>query len=129
MMRKNLVMLFFVVLCSPATALSFDDAGYCEGMQKLQMKVNADSGAMLDAYTRNDGVSVLCNTKVVEFKKSLLTNSTDLREGWQERKASQWDKIYCEMPALEAIKSGWTIGFSLVTKDGVRFWHKAECKG
>ena len=83
---------------------------------------------MVDPVTRNDGMAVLCNTKVVEYKKSMIVDFSMLRDGWKERKQKQWNSIYCDGSHWQKlIDDGWTVSTTLISKSGERFWFKAEC--
>ena len=129
-MRALSVATIAVVLSNgPAVAEElFDSDEFCRQITLLQGQSQPDVGQMLDDITRNNGIAVLCGLKVVELKKFLVVSSSDLRDGWQERKARQWDQIYCaDGPFREAIANGWTIAMQTTTEDGARFWHKAGC--
>ncbi len=117
------------VLLSPSSyAAEFSDKEFCKAMTDLMTNINKDAGQMVDATTRNDGGAVLCNSKIVDYKKFLKAPSTAMREGWKERKNAQWNEIYCKGPFLDAIRNGWTISTTLTTIDGDRTWIKANCK-
>lgn len=122
----------FIFLCmllfiQTAQASNFSNDTFCIDMEKFQSNGISDLGKMVDKYTRNDGMTVLCGNKIVEFKKFLKMPSGSLKEGWEERKTKQWNVIYCEDPFLQAIKNGWTIALNLTTSDGIRTWIKASC--
>lgn len=123
----SLVIFFLQLNSFPAIAAGFDDAVFCSEAEAFKEKGEVDVGKMVDKFTRNDGMAVLCGIKTIEFKKFLFANESEMRVGWQERKAAQWDAIYCEGANLEAIKNGWTIATSFIAKDGKRFWHAATC--
>ncbi len=126
--KISLVLLLLGLMSFQAFAAEFDDAAFCKQMEAFKANGEVDVGKMVDKYTRNDGIAVLCGNKIVDFKKFMFANQNDMREGWQDRKAAQWNSIYCEGEWLEAINNGWTVALTLVTQDGKRFWHKATCK-
>jgi hypothetical protein len=39
---------------------------------------------MLGTVTRNDGMSVLCETKIIDFEKFLNIDPSALRDGWRQ---------------------------------------------
>lgn len=115
-----------VLLACPANA--FDEAVFCATLKQVAKKTNAEGPVMLDAFTRLDGVSVLCATRIVDFKKFVTQPTPSLREGWENRKQDQWNSIYCDDPSTrEAIANGWTIAQTTIFVDGSRHWMKAIC--
>ena len=127
MIFQLLSFLLLLLVPAMASAAEFDDESFCNVMMEQQKKINADAGQMVDAVTRNDGVAVLCSTKIIDFKKFMASDSSKMREGWQDRKAKQWNEIYCNGVFLDAINNGWTVAFTLIFQDGNRFWYKANC--
>lgn len=121
--------IFFIALVLYSNlANAFDDKAFCEELTQFKKAGEQDIGQMIDKYTRNDGMTLLCGNKIVEFKKFIVTESSAFREGWKERKAKQWNEIYCKELWLDAIKGRWTVAVQIITLDGERFWHKATCK-
>ena len=123
----SFAVVFLRLTSFPAIAANFNDAVFCSEAEVFKKNGEVDVGKMVDGFTRNDGMAVLCGNKTIEFKKFLYANESEMRVGWKERKATQWDAIYCESAYREAIKNGWTIAVSFITKDGKRFWHAATC--
>lgn len=124
------VAIVLISLSSPLYSSSFDDESFCMTLESFKADLDKDTGKMVDKYTRNDGMALLCGGKIVEYKKFLFVDASDMRSGWQSRKEQQWNDLYCndEKVWLDAINNGWTVAFSIITQDGKRFWHKAECK-
>jgi len=69
---------------------------FCVALEQFADKANKDAGSMLDTITRNDGMSVLRETKIIDFKKLLNIDPSALRDGWQQRKQQQWNDIYLD---------------------------------
>ncbi|MFT5446557.1 MAG: hypothetical protein ACI9DC_001726 [Gammaproteobacteria bacterium] len=118
--------LTFALTVSPV-AIS-QDIGACTELRPIVDTINKDAGAMVDGWTQNLGAALLCNSKVIDFKKKLITPFSMLNPGWQGRKQKQWDQIYCNDKEWRAlISAGWTVAHTLVSSVGERFYMKAEC--
>jgi hypothetical protein len=110
-------------------ASAFDHQSFCKNLREFAVTSNQDAGSMLDAVTRHDGMAVLCNAKIVDFKKFILVNVSEFRDGWRERKQFQWNNTYCTNEAFRpAIDAGWTIASTVTFKDGSRYFLKAVCR-
>jgi hypothetical protein len=119
----------WVFVALPVRAIAFDDGDFCKAFQQIAVDLNKRAGKMIDSMTRHDSMAVLCDSKVANFKKTLLVPTTQLREGWQYRMQQHWTQIYCADPIWsEAIRSGWTISTTLTTDDGARHYITAECR-
>ncbi|SRR6266404_6924656 len=117
----------FALLITSAKA-QFADKEFCDPMRQFADKANKDAGSMLDSITRNDGMAVLCSSKIVDFKKFLNVDDSSFRDGWVQRKQQQWNEIYCKDNYwLKAIAAGWTVAQTMTFVNGKRYWMKAEC--
>ena len=122
-----MVVAWFLILAVPAS--SFDDDLICQDFQDAADTMNKDRGKMVDVITRTDGVTVLCGVKILQFKKFLFTSPKALRPGWQARKQSQWNDLYCQGDFRRIIlENGWTVSQEWIFEDGARFLMKAECE-
>jgi hypothetical protein len=118
-----------LIFAHPLGAQQFTDGQFCDWMKEIAAKSNKDAGAKVDAMTTNLGMAVLCNMKVIDFKKRLDVPMSNLAAGWEERKQSQWNEIYCNNIAFaQAIAAGWTISLTLTSVDGKRHYMEAKCK-
>ena len=129
---RNFTILLISAICIGGISVrsqQFDDTAFCETMHKFAANANKDAGSLVDAHTRNDGMAVLCATKVVDFKKFIDVPQDAMRPGWKDRKSDQWRNIYCNDPFWRsAIQNGWTVATTIVTVDGDRTWIEAVCK-
>ena len=97
-------------------------------MQETAVGLNKDIGAKLDRITTNQGMSVLCNTKIVTYRKSISVPISSMPENWVQRTQMQWNQIYCENIAYgPAIKSGWKIAMTMVDVNGRMQQFVAHC--
>jgi hypothetical protein len=109
------------VWASPARA--FDDAQFCVAVKEVIRSATSDVGTWTDRMTRNDGVEIGCDRKVVHFKRYYSAPASALREGWRERQAASWESAYCKRSIWrEAIANGWVISVTLTTVTGERVW-------
>jgi hypothetical protein len=117
-----------VILTPQAPALSFDDGEFCVAAQQLALAANNDVDLWLDRVTRNDGVSVSCEKRLVEFKRSVRGTGTSLDQSWRERKGGEWNDTHCHNRIWsEAILNGWNIAASFTASDGARVTIRAHC--
>ncbi len=80
-------------------------------------------GTWIDRSTRNDGVEIFCNRKMVHFKRYSSIPASGLREAWRERKVQEWESSHCTKPMWrEAIQNGWIISTTVTTITGERVW-------
>ena len=128
-MALALVVGSLVLPCpSVAEAETFTDAIFCRWMQDFATQANKDAGTKVDAVTTHEGLAVLCNMKLVDFKKRLEVPFTAMKAGWDGRKQAQWNQIYCTDPGfMQAIKSGWRISSTMTDVEGNRHYMEATC--
>jgi hypothetical protein len=81
-----------VVIISAAlgSALAFDHKEFCVAVTQLALAADKDIGLWIDRVTRNGGIAVSCDRKLVEFKHFTYASSASLNEAWKERNAGQW---------------------------------------
>jgi hypothetical protein len=117
-----------LVLPMSAAETQFNDKAFCDVIKQFAEKANKDTGSMLDPVTRSDGMAVMCETKIVDFKKFLIVDDSNLRDGWLQ-KQQQWNDIYCKDNGWsKAIANGWTVTQTLTSVNGKRYSIKAECR-
>lgn len=106
----------------------FDEARFCATIEEISQRARADVGKMIDAYTRQDGIYVSCGLRHVEFKKTVLVNSSAFAPIFEaSTKKQQWNSIYCTGEFRPAIDNGWAIAMTIITEDGAVFTHAATC--
>jgi hypothetical protein len=111
----------FAVWASPA--LAFDDAQFCVAAKEYIRSATGDVGTWTDRVTRNDGVEIGCDKKVVHFKRHYGAPASALREGWRERQAENWESAYCRRSIWrEAVDNGWVVSATVTTVTGERVW-------
>ena len=111
-------------------AFALDDASVCADLRARVEIANSDGPLWTDHMTRFDGVVVHCGFRVIEFKHFLDAAPSDLRDGWQGRKQSQWNSIYCSDAQMrEIIEMGWTVTDVITFASGERFRLVADCTG
>jgi hypothetical protein len=112
-----------------ALALAFDDREFCVAAEQFALAANKDIGVWIDRVTRNAGMVVSCNTKMVEFKRFTYAPPASMSGSWKERKAEEWNARHCNSPIwTEAIRNGWKIVLSLTAADGGHVSLTARCR-
>jgi hypothetical protein len=95
---------------APVGAQQFPDALFCQVMEETAAKSNKDTGSKVDAVATHMGIAVLCNMKVVDFKKHIDVPFGSFEAGWEDRRQAQWNQIYCNnLGFSQAIANGWRI--------------------
>lgn len=104
-------------------ARSFDNTQFCQAVTEFVRAATPDVGTWLDRSTRNDGVEIICNRKLVHFKRYSSTPGSALRDTWKENKTQEWQGAYCTKPMWrDAIDNGWSISATITTVTGERVW-------
>jgi hypothetical protein len=107
----------------PCPARAFDDAQFCVAVREFIRSAIGDVGTWTDRVTRNDGVEIGCERRVVHFKRHYGAPASALREGWRERQAARWESATCRRSIWrEAIDNGWVVSVTLTTVTGERVW-------
>jgi hypothetical protein len=125
----TLVLRTTAILIPLTPVCALDDKEFCVAAKQIATAVDKDIGIWIDRVTRNAGVTVSCDKKVVEFKRFLYVPAASLNEAWQERKAAEWNTTHCSSPLWqEAIRSGWKISVSFWVADGSHVSLHARCQ-
>jgi hypothetical protein len=102
---------------------AFEDAQFCVAVKEFVRSVAGDVGTWTDRLTRNDGVEIGCETKVVHFKRYYSAPASALREGWRQRQAANWESAYCKRSIWrEGVDNGWVVSATVTTVTGERLW-------
>ena len=111
-----------------APALAFDDTQFCVAAKQVAIAADKDVGIWIDRNTRNAGMAVNCNRKVVEFTRFAYIASASMSDHWKTLKALDWNATQCKSVLWrEAIDNGWTVILHVATADGGRATFKARC--
>jgi hypothetical protein len=111
------LILGWVAFHDPARA--FSDADFCSAAKQLAIAAEQDVGHWLDRTTRNGGVGVWCDRKLVHFKRFTYASSASMNNDWKARKTAEWNAAQCDSPLwAEAIQQGWKIELSVTSSDG-----------
>jgi hypothetical protein len=118
-----------VLICASTPTLAFDDKSFCVAVQQLAIAAEKDIGIWVDRVTRNAGMHVLCDRKVVESTRFTYLPSSSMTEQWKAAKASEWNASQCSSALWrEAIGNGWTVLLYVASADGGRATLKAQCQ-
>ncbi len=109
---------------------AFDNAQFCQALGQFTRAVTRDIGNWINRTTRNDGVEVFCDRKLVHFKRYASTPGSGLREAWRESKTEEWRSITCTNAMWrEAVDNGWIISETVTTKTGEKVWFACQPGG
>ena len=112
-----------------APALAFDDKDFCVTAQQLAVAADRDVGVWVDRMTRNAGMIVSCDRKVIEFVRFTYTPTVAMDGVWKERKTAEWNGTHCASRLwTQAIRNEWKIALSLTAYDGGHISLNAQCK-
>ena len=115
-------------LMALAPALAFDDREFCVAAEQFALAQTKDIGLWIDRTTRNAGMGVSCDMKVVEFKRFIYAPSASMTESWKERKAAEWNATHCHNPIWnDAIRNGWKVALTVTAADGSHVSLAAQC--
>jgi hypothetical protein len=118
-----------IALVTLAPALAFDDQQFCVAARQLAIAADKDIGLWIDRVTRNAGMVVACDRRVVEFTRFAYIASASMTDQWKTARGAEWDVAQCSSRIWrEAIDSGWTIVLNVATADGGRATFKAQCR-
>jgi hypothetical protein len=120
-----------VAILSPvlAQASAFDDREFCLAAQQLSMAAETDVGLWIDRVTRNAGMFVSCDRRMIEFKRFTYASSASMTDAWKERQAAEWNATHCNnMVWSDAIRGGWQIVLNTTAADGGSALVIARCK-
>jgi hypothetical protein len=115
--------LALLAAAAAARAQAFDSTQFCLAVRETTRYAEGDVGTWTDRVTRNDGVEVACDRKLVHFKRYYSAPASALRDAWKERKAQEWENAYCKRPIWrEAVDNGWIVSSTVTTVTGERLW-------
>jgi hypothetical protein len=124
-----LAMIVASVVALGGPAVAFDDTDFCVAVKQLAAAADGDVGVWVDRKTRNAGVAVACDRKLVEFRRFTYSPSSSLDGAWKAGKAAEWNGTYCASPLwAQAIRNNWKIALSVTAVDGGHVLLHAECK-
>jgi uncharacterized protein with NRDE domain len=104
------------------SAHAFEDSQFCLAIREMTRSA-ADVGTWQDRVTRNDGIEISCERKLVHFKRYYSVSAGALQGPWKERKAQEWEGATCNRSLWrEAIDNGWIISATLTMVTGERLW-------
>ena len=121
--------LLLAAIPNPA-AIAFDDTQFCQAVAQLVRASSGDVGTWIDRYTRNDGVELSCNRKLVHFKRYSRARASAQRPEWREARTEEWRSAYCAKPIWrESVDNGWVVSTTLTTAAGTRLWLSCQKGG
>ena len=85
-------------------------------------------GTWIDRTTRNDGIEVFCDRKIVHFKRTSTARS--LQDSWKDARTDEWRSAYCTSATWrEAIQNGWLVSATVTTASGANVWFACQRDG
>jgi hypothetical protein len=123
--RLQLLICAFIALAGAtgARAQSFDNTQFCLAVREITRYAQGDVGTWTDRVTRNDGVEVVCERKLVHFKRYFKAPSGALRDTWKETRTQDWESTYCQRPIWrQAVDNGWIVSATVTTSTGEKLW-------
>jgi hypothetical protein len=112
----------------PLPVQAFSDADFCSAAKQLAAAAEQDVGVWLDRVTRNGGMGVWCDRKIVEFKRFTYATTASMTNEWKARKLAEWNSSQCGGALwAEAIRQGWKIQLSVTAADGGQATFAAKC--
>ena len=107
---------------------AFDDKGFCVAAKQLEIAAAKDVGIWVDRVTRNAGMKVVCDRKMIEFSRFTYIESSSMTENWKAAKSSEWNASHCSSTLWsDAIANGWIVLLNISSADGGRASFKAQC--
>jgi hypothetical protein len=111
-------------------AAAFDNTQFCQAMTLFARTTARDTGTWLNRTTRNDGVELFCDRKLVHFKRYANTPGSGLREAWREARTDEWRSSTCSNSTWrEAVENGWLISTTITTVTGEKVWFACQPGG
>ena len=104
-----------------AQAQTFSDEEFCRALTEDAATVNRRNPSWIDATIRNDGMTVFCLQKTIEYRLYMTVDPSALTEDWALRRALFWNKKNCREPMLMAIRGGWQIVEILQLRKSLRY--------
>jgi hypothetical protein len=118
--------LLLMVGATPVSAL--DDGDYCVLAQQLALAAEKDIGIWIDRSTRNAGMQVSCDRRIIEYRRFTYSPSASMTDAWKARKGADWSRTHCDSAIWrDAIGRGWKIVLSETAADGASVTFTAQC--
>jgi hypothetical protein len=115
-----------LTLGAPVSAL--DDGDYCVLAQQLALAAEKDIGIWIDRSTRNAGILVACDRRIIEYRRFTYSPSASMTDAWKARKGADWNRTHCDSAIWrDAIGRGWKIILSETAADGASVSFTAQC--
>jgi hypothetical protein len=119
-----------LVAAGGGNADAFDSTQFCKAVKNLVRVAAGDVGTWVDRTTRNDGVEIACERKLVHFKRYSTAPAGTLHGSWNDIKTREWQGSYCANPIWrDAVEHGWLISATVTTKTGERIWFGCQRGG
>ena len=113
-----------------APSHAFDNTQFCQAARQLTRAEVRDVGTWINRTTRNDGVELFCDRKIVHFKRYASTPGSGLRDAWRDSKTEEWRSIKCANAMWqEAVENGWLIAATVTTVTGEKVWFACQPGG
>jgi len=107
---------------------AFDDKEFCAAIRQLAAATERDVGLWIDRATRNAGMAVYCDRRLVEFQRFTYASSASMDAAWKGRTAEQWNANHCANPVwVDAIRNHWKVTLVVTSADGGRVALSAQC--
>jgi hypothetical protein len=118
-----------VLLATGVTpALAFDDGDYCVLAQQLAIAAEKDIGIWIDRTTRNAGMVVSCDRRIIEYRRFTYSSAASMTDAWKARTGADWNRTHCGSAVWkDAIGRGWKITLSETAADGSSITFTAQC--
>lgn len=115
------LLLAWSALLDPSHA--FEDQQFCLAVREIIRSSSFDVGTWADRFTRNDGVEIICDRKLVHFKRYYGAPASAITDAWRDRKAEEWESGYCRRSLWsEAVENGWIVSSTVTAITGERLW-------
>jgi len=119
---RHVFALVFAWTVASSASRAFEDQQFCLAVKEI-MRSSGEVGTWADRFTRNDGVEVICDRKLVHFKRYYGAPASAVTDTWRDRKAEEWESGYCKRSLWkEAVENGWIISSTIATITGERLW-------
>lgn len=113
---------------TPVDYGALTDAQHCDQLTRLIANVTARLPIMIDTNTREDGLVLLCEARILTTNRSISSNLSDLPENWRLRKQSEWDDEICRSSVFGAlVRRGWRVTQNISFQSGERISICAHC--
>jgi hypothetical protein len=117
-----------LVTVGATPALALDDGDYCVLAQQLAIAAEKDIGIWIDRTTRNAGMVVACDRRIIEYRRFTYSSAASMTDAWKARKGVEWNRTQCGSAVWkDAIGRGWKITLSETAADGTSITFTAQC--